>query len=260
MGYASSFTKRQENDRETARIRLMSTLTDHASNLQAALASVKQRIAGFERKYAREPGSVQLLAVSKSQPAECVRTAYALGQRRFAENYLQEALVKLETLADCIIEWHFIGPIQSNKTRELAARFDWVHSVDRLKIAQRLNEQRPAARGLLKVLIQVNLSDEDSKSGVVLSEVPALAQAIATLPQLQLRGLMAIPAPSTDMARQRQVFRQLAQARDQLLAAGHTHCRELSMGMSSDFEAAIAEGATMVRIGTDIFGARVTMP
>jgi len=238
----------------------MSTLTDHAFNLQTALASVKQRIAGFERKYAREPGSVQLLAVSKTQTPERVRAACALGQRLFAENYLQEALAKMQALADCTIEWHFIGPIQSNKTRDLAHSFDWVHSIDRLKIAQRLNEQRPLERGPLKVLIQVNLSDEDSKSGVALIEVPALAQAIAALPQLQLCGLMAIPAPASDMARQRQVFRQLALTRDQLLVAGHRFCRELSMGMSSDFEAAIAEGATMVRIGTDIFGARVTMP
>ena len=238
----------------------MSTPTDHAPNLQTALASVKQRIGEFERKYAREPGSVQLLAVSKTQSGERVRAACALGQHRFAENYLQEALAKQDLLRDCTIEWHFIGPIQSNKTRDLAHNFDWVHSVDRLKIAQRLNEQRPAERGPLKVLIQVNLSNEDSKSGISIDEASALAAAIAALPRLQLRGLMAIPAPSTDMARQRQLFRLLAQARDQLLAAGHTHCRELSMGMSSDFEAAIAEGATMVRIGTDIFGARVTMP
>ena len=240
----------------------MSTLadyTDNRHNLQSALASVKQRIAEFERKYAQEPGSVQLLAVSKTQDAERVRAAFALGQRCFAENYLQEALGKMEALADCAIEWHFIGPIQSNKTRELASRFDWVHSVDRLKIAQRLNEQRPAARGPLNVLIQVNLSAEVSKSGVALNEVTALATAIAGLPQLRLRGLMAIPAPASDLAMQRQVFRRLADLRNQLLADGHAQCRELSIGMSSDFEAAIAEGATMVRIGTDIFGARVTM-
>ncbi len=249
-----------ENDWKTTRIRLMSTLTDYPEKLQAALTSVKQRIAEFEQKYAREPGSVQLLAVSKTQPSQHVRAAYELGQHCFGENYLQEALTKIEQLSDCAIEWHFIGPIQSNKTRDLATHFDWVHSVDRLKIAQRLDEQRPVERGPLKVLIQVNLSEEDSKSGVTLNEAGALAEAIAKLPQLQLSGLMAIPAPSTDVAMQRQVFRQLAQARDALLAQGHAQCRHLSIGMSSDFEAAIAEGATMVRIGTDIFGARVTMP
>ncbi len=238
----------------------MATLTNHTGNLQTALVNVRQRIAEFERKYAREPGCVQLLAVSKTQGPERVHAVYELGQHRFAENYLQEALGKMDALADCAIEWHFIGPIQSNKTRDLAARFDWVHSVDRLKIAQRLNEQRPPARGPLNVLIQVNLSDEDSKSGVAVGEVASLAAGIAGMPQLQLRGLMAIPAAATDFAAQRLVFRRLAQARDQLVANGHSGCRELSIGMSSDFEAAIAEGATMVRIGTDIFGARVTMP
>jgi len=188
-----------------------------------------------------------------------VRAVYELGQHRFAENYLQEALSKMDALANCTIEWHFIGPIQSNKTRDLAARFDWVHSVDRLKIAQRLNEQRPSSRGPLNVLIQVNSSNEAGKAGVAPGEVATLAAGIADLPQLRLRGLMAIPAPSTDIAVQRRVFRQLALARNQLLANGHPECRELSIGMSSDFEAAIAEGATMVRIGTDIFGARVTM-
>jgi PLP dependent protein len=241
-------------------MQLMTTLTNYTGNLQAALASVKQRIAEFEQKYAREPGSVQLLAVSKTQPAARVGAVYELGQHCFAENYLQEALAKMAALSDCAIDWHFIGPIQSNKTRDLATHFDWVHSVDRLKIAQRLNEQRPGQRGPLKVLIQVNLSEEHSKSGVALNEVGALATAIAQLPQLQLSGLMAIPAPSSDVTAQRQVFRRLAQARAELQAEGHRQCRELSMGMSSDFEAAIAEGATMVRIGTDIFGARGTMP
>ena len=224
--------------------------------LQIALANVKRRIAEYELKYAREPGSVQLLAVSKTQPAERVREAFGYGQRAFAENYLQEALAKQTALTDCAIEWHFIGPIQSNKTRDIAAHFDWVHTVERIKIAERLNEQRPSARGPLNVLIQINLSGEASKSGVVLAEVPALARAIAALPNLRLRGLMTIPAPASSLDAQRLVFRQLAAARDQLLTQGHVNCQQLSMGMSADFEAAIAEGATYVRIGTDIFGAR----
>lgn len=232
------------------------------NNLEISLQNVKQRISAYELKYAREPGSVQLLAVSKTQAAERIREAFHSGQQRFAENYVQEALVKMAALADCNIEWHFIGPIQSNKTRDLAENFNWVHSVDRLKIAQRLNEQRPLAHGPLNILLQVNLSHETSKAGVDLAQLPTLAAAIAPLANLRLGGLMAIPAIQTDFVAQRQLFRQLAVARDQLLAGGHPHCRALSMGMSTDFEAAIAEGATFVRIGTDIFGSRktVTMP
>lgn len=225
-------------------------------SLQIALANVKQRIAEYELKYAREPGSVQLLAVSKTQAAARVREAFGYGQHLFAENYLQEAQAKQAALTDCAIDWHFIGPIQSNKTRDIAAHFDWVHTVDRIKIAERLDEQRPAARGPLNVLIQVNLSEEASKSGVALAEVAALAKAMTALPNIRLRGLMAIPAPASSLDAQRLVFRQLATARDQLQAQGHADCQHLSMGMSADFEAAIAEGATYVRIGTDIFGAR----
>ncbi|HTR00119.1 MAG TPA: YggS family pyridoxal phosphate-dependent enzyme [Candidatus Acidoferrum sp.] len=224
--------------------------------LQARLQQVRQRIAAYEQKYAREPHSVQLVAVSKTQAAERVRAVYSLGHRHFGENYLQEALAKREALADCNIVWHFIGPIQSNKTRDLAAGFDWIHSVDRLKIAERLNEQRDPARGPLRVLIQVNLSGEASKSGCTPEALPELAAAIARLPQLRLRGLMAIPAPETDFDRQRQVFHQLRLARNAVMEAGLRDCRELSMGMSADFEAAIAEGATLVRIGSDIFGKR----
>lgn len=224
--------------------------------LQARLQQVKQRIADYELEYAREAGSVQLLAVSKTQAAARVQEAFTLGQLRFGENYLQEALQKMQELAGLPIEWHFIGPIQSNKTRDIASHFDWVHSVDRLKIAQRLSEQRPVARGPLNVLIQVNLSNEDSKSGCALAELGPLATAMATLPMLALRGLMAIPAPAASLTAQRLVFRQLAEARAGLQASGHHACTELSMGMSADFEAAIAEGATLVRIGSDIFGAR----
>ena len=228
--------------------------------LEKSLQQVLQRIAAYELKYAREKGAVQLVAVSKTQPADAVRAVCELGQRRFGENYLQEAIAKQALLADCDLEWHFIGPIQSNKTRELAACFNWVHSVDRARIAQRLHDQRDPALGVLNVLIQVNLSVEASKSGCSLDALPALAAVIAGLSHLRLCGLMAIPAPATDVASQRPVFRQLRLARDQLAAAGHQHCRELSMGMSADFEAAIAEGTTLVRIGSDIFGARKTAP
>ncbi|HEY0963193.1 MAG TPA: YggS family pyridoxal phosphate-dependent enzyme [Pseudomonadales bacterium] len=229
-----------------------------ASTLDAispALADVRARIEKSEREYARLPGSVQLLAVSKTHAAAAVQRAYEAGQRHFGENYLQEALAKIEQLpAD--ITWHFIGPIQSNKTRPLAERFDWVHTVDREKVARRLDEQRPADKVPLNVLLQVNVSGEASKSGASLDELPALAAVIGTLPRLRLRGLMAIPAPTADIAKQRAAFRQLADARTALVAAGHASCTELSMGMSQDMEAAIAEGATMVRVGTDIFGAR----
>jgi pyridoxal phosphate enzyme (YggS family) len=226
-----------------------------SSPIATALNAVRLRIAESAKEYARVPGSVQLLAVSKTHDAEKVRAAYAAGQRQFAENYLQEALEKMDALPPDIT-WHFIGPIQSNKTRPLAERFDWVHTVDREKIARRLDEQRPADRPPLNVLLQVNVSREASKSGVVLSELPALAAVVGTLARLRLRGLMAIPAPATSFEAQRQAFRQLREARAALVAQGYTGCTELSMGMSQDMEAAIAEGATMVRIGTDIFGAR----
>jgi pyridoxal phosphate enzyme (YggS family) len=224
--------------------------------IAAALDAVRLRIAESERKYARVPGSVQLLAVSKTHGADRVRAAHAHSQHLFAENYLQEALDKIHALADLDLVWHFIGPIQSNKTGPLAEHFDWVHTVDREKIASRLNEQRPAAQAPLKVLLQVNVSGEASKSGVALADLPILAARVATLPRLQLRGLMAIPAPEPDFDRQRQAFRLLAEARSQLQQLGHKDCTELSMGMSQDLEAAIAEGATMVRVGTDIFGPR----
>lgn len=223
--------------------------------IPAALAAVRARIEKSEREYARVPGSVQLLAVSKTHAAAAVQRARDAGQHHFGENYLQEALGKMEQLSTDLV-WHFIGPIQSNKTRPLAERFDWVHTVDREKIARRLDEQRPADKPPLNVLLQMNVSGETSKSGVSLAGLPALAAVVASLPRLRLRGLMAIPAPTDDVAGQRAAFRQLAEARDALVAAGHTTCTELSMGMSQDMEAAIAEGATMVRVGTDIFGAR----
>lgn len=229
-------------------------------NITASLEAVRRRIAESEREYARHPGAVQLLAVSKTQPAARIRDAYHAGQHAFGENYLQEALDKMQALDDLPLQWHFIGPIQSNKTGPLAARFDWVHTIDREKIARRLAAQRPPERGPLNVLIQVNLDGEASKSGVDPAALPALAAVVASLPTLALRGLMAIPAPVADSAAQRATFRQLALARDALVQAGYHDCRELSMGMSGDMEAAIAEGATFVRIGTDIFGQRDHTP
>ncbi len=239
---------------------MLETTKNSANPIAAALAAVHQRLTESEREYARVPGSVQLLAVSKTHGVDKVLAAYHAGQRHFAENYLQEALDKMPQLPRDIT-WHFIGPIQSNKTRALAEHFDWVHTVDREKIARRLAEQRPAGRAPLNVLLQVNVSGEASKSGVSIADLPTLAAAISGLPNLKLCGLMAIPAPATDFAAQRQAFRQLAAARATLQALGYKECTELSMGMSQDAEAAIAEGATMVRIGTDIFGARAgTMP
>jgi len=201
--------------------------------------------------------SVTLLAVSKTVPAEVVRDAFDAGQRSFGENYVREALDKVAALADvrAQIDWHLIGPLQSNKTREVAEQFDWVHSVDRLRIAERLSSQRPATLEPLNICLQVNISAEDSKSGVAPAELPALAAAVAALPRLRLRGLMAIPEPADDPAAQRAPHRALRELFDSLRADG-LPLDTLSMGMSADLEAAVAEGSTMVRIGTALFGAR----
>ena len=220
-------------------------------NLQA----VNRAVSGAVTVAGRAPGSVRLLAVSKTFPAAAVRAAYGAGQTTFGENYLQEALDKIEALADLPIEWHFIGPIQSNKTRPIAEHFDWVHSVDRLKVAERLSAQRPPQLAPLNICLQVNVSGEASKSGVAPEEVPALAQTLSRLPRLRLRGLMAIPAPTDDPAGQREPFRRMRDLLETLNARG-LQLDTLSMGMSHDFPAAIMEGATMVRIGTAIFGAR----
>jgi len=216
---------------------------------------VGQQIADAAQACGRAPESVTLLAVSKTQSAETVREAWQAGQRHFGENYVQEALDKIAALPLSGLVWHFIGPIQSNKTRDIASHFDWVHSVDRLKIATRLNEQRPAGMVPLNVCIQVNISGEDTKSGVALSEVPALCDALQGLPNLRLRGLMAIPAPCEDPAAQRAVYAPLA-ALVQQLQVRCPGMDTLSIGMSGDFAAAIAEGSTLVRVGTAIFGAR----
>jgi len=224
-----------------------------AANLQA----VKNDIAAAAQQAGREASAVSLLAVSKTVSAERVREAFQAGQHAFGENYVQEGLDKIAALDDLRsrIQWHFIGPLQSNKTRPVAEQFDWVHAIDRLKIAERLSAQRPADMAPLQVCIQVNISDETTKSGVPPKDVLALAQAVAALPNLQLRGLMAIPAPAEDPEAQRQPFAALRELLDQLRQAG-LQVDTLSMGMSADMDAAIAEGATLVRIGTAIFGAR----
>jgi hypothetical protein len=228
-------------------------MSDLAHNLDA----VHRRIAQAALAAGREPASIALLAVSKTFPADDARAAHAAGQRAFGENYVQEALDKIEALADLrsALEWHFIGPLQSNKTRPVAEHFDWVHSVDRLKIAQRLAEQRPEGLPPLNVCLQVNVSGEASKSGVTPADTPALAQAIAALPELRLRGLMSIPEPAGDLEAQRAPHRVLRALFEQLRADGHA-LDTLSMGMSGDLEAAVLEGATIVRIGTAIFGKR----
>lgn len=227
------------------------------SHIADNLLAVHARIESAALAARRAPDSVRLLAVTKTFPADDVRTAFAAGQRAFGENYVQESLSKIEALADlrAEIEWHFIGPLQSNKTRPVAEHFDWVHSVDRLKIAQRLSEQRPDSLAPLNVCLQVNVSGEASKSGVVPIEAPDLARAIAALPKLRLRGLMSIPEPADDPEAQRKPHRILHTLFDALTAQGLA-LDTLSMGMSSDLEAAVLEGATIVRIGTAIFGKR----
>jgi len=228
-------------------------MTDVASRL----ATVNGRIRALEALYGRAPGSVRLLAVSKTKPAEDVAAAHAAGQAAFGENHLQDALTKLDhpLLAALPLEWHFIGPLQSNKTRTVAERFQWLHSLDRLKVARRLDAQRPPALGPLDVCIQVNVSGEATKSGVSEDELAAFADAVAGLERLRLRGLMAIPAPAQGLEAQRAPFRRLREAAERLRAAGHP-LDTLSMGMTDDMEAAIAEGTTLVRIGTAIFGPR----
>jgi pyridoxal phosphate enzyme (YggS family) len=229
------------------------------SSIEAKLQQVRQRIARACHSAGRPEQSVTLLAVTKTFGATAVRQAHAAGQRDFGENYVQEALAKIDALADLRprLSWHLIGPLQSNKTRVVAERFDWVHSVDRLKIAQRLAEQRPADLPPLQLCLQVNISGEASKSGLLPAEVPAVAMAVASLPadRVRLRGLMAIPEPAGDYEAQRAPHRALHELLDALNASG-LGLDTLSMGMSADLEAAVAEGATIVRVGSAIFGAR----
>jgi PLP dependent protein len=228
-----------------------------SSHVARHLDEVRQRIAKAAANASRDASAVTLLAVSKTFPAEDVRAAFNAGQRAFGENYVQEAVAKIAELADLRsqVEWHFIGPLQSNKTKVVAENFDWVHSVDRLKIAERLSDQRGDSMAALNVCLQVNVSGEASKSGVTPDETLALARAVAALPRLRLRGLMAIPEPAGTLDEQRAPHRRLREIMDTLRAEG-LELDTLSMGMSADIEAAILEGATMVRIGTAIFGAR----
>lgn len=232
-------------------------MTDASLMPDRRLHAVQERIAQAASAAGRKPSDVNLLAVSKTFDADAIRRLAACGQREFGENYLQEALAKQAQLIDLPLLWHFIGPIQSNKTRAIAENFSWVHSVDRLKIAERLSAQRPADLPPLQVCIELNVSGEASKGGVALEELPALADAVAALPRLQLRGLMAIPAAAFGVAEQRAAFRLVREAFEGLNARGHV-LDTLSMGMSSDLEAAILEGATIVRVGTALFGERNT--
>ena len=228
------------------------------ANLQANLRALHERITKAARGVGRDPSSVRLLAVSKAFPAPSVAEAARAGQRAFGENYVQEAIDKMDALAGSAhqpLEWHFIGPIQSNKTRAIAERFDWVQSVDRVKVAERLSDQRPVNLPPLNVLLQVNVSGEATKGGVAPDELGQLADLVSRLPRLRLRGVMAIPAPEADFARQRAAFAFTHELFRQLREHG-SDLDTLSIGMSDDLEAAIAEGSTMVRVGTAIFGAR----
>lgn len=225
------------------------------SRLENNIAKLRQRIRLSAKKYHRQEGEILLLAVSKTRPAEDIRAAYHSGITDFGESYLQEALPKIDALGALPLTWHFIGPIQSNKTRTIAERFDWVHSVDREKIARRLSEQRPEGTRPLQVCLQVNISGEASKSGVSAADLPGLAETITELPQLTLRGLMAIPAATGNESEQRRAFAQLRQLFESLRPRVAT-LDTLSMGMSGDMDAAIAEGSTLLRIGTALFGPR----
>jgi pyridoxal phosphate enzyme (YggS family) len=225
------------------------------TTISAALQAVKQRIARAATAAGRSAESIRLLAVSKTWPAEAVREAHEAGQTAFGESYVQEAVAKIEALSGLPLEWHFIGPIQSNKTRLIAEHFAWVHGVDRARIAERLSQARPPELPPLQVCIQVNVSSEASKSGIAPDALPELARFVRTLPRLELRGLMTIPEPTDDTALQRSRFRLLRELLAQLNGEGF-QLDTLSMGMSGDLEAAIAEGATIVRVGEAIFGAR----
>lgn len=222
----------------------------------AALQSVRERIAAAALRAGRDPAGICLVAVSKLQPPAMVRAAYAAGQRDFGENYVQEGVTKVDELADLTdARWHFIGQLQSNKTREIAERYAWVHTIDRERIAARLSAQRPHHAPPLQVLLQVRLADEPGKGGLAVGDVPALATVIEALPRLQLRGLMCIPPPAQGLEAQRRPFRELRTLLERLNANGH-RLDTLSMGMSDDLEAAVLEGATIVRVGTAVFGAR----
>ena len=230
-------------------------MTTIHGKIRENLQKIHKRIEIAATSCGREPSEIQLLAVSKTKPAAAIREAYAAGQRRFGENYVQEAVAKMQELSDLDIEWHYIGGIQSNKTRIIAAHFDWAHGVASLKHARRLSEQRPDTLPPLYICLQVNISGESSKQGVIPTDAPGLAAAIAGLPHIRLRGLMALPEATDDPQRQQAAFRSVRELLESLNRTG-LQLDTLSMGMSNDLEAAIGEGATMVRIGTAIFGAR----
>ena len=225
------------------------------TELERNISEVDRRIRAAERASGRATGAVSLLAVSKTKPSELVRQAHGFGLSAFGENYAQEMAEKAAALADLPLCWHFIGPIQSNKTALIAEVSDWVHSIDRLKVVRRLSEQRPDDKAPLNVLVQINTSNEDSKSGVEPDAAPELIAAINELPRLRLRGLMTIPAATSDQTAQREPFRQLRELMDRL-SDPLPQLDTLSMGMSGDLEAAVSEGANIVRVGTDVFGAR----
>ncbi|MBL4582401.1 MAG: YggS family pyridoxal phosphate-dependent enzyme [Gammaproteobacteria bacterium] len=226
-------------------------MTTIAENIE----QLRDRLQRYERQYERSAGSVKLLAVSKRHSVESIIAANEAGIEDFGENYLQEALDKIQHLSSKRLNWHFIGPIQSNKTKAIAKNFQWVHSIDRLKVAQRLSDQREPSAAKLNVCVQINLSQEASKSGIELDDAEALCDSIEALPNLKLRGLMAIPAALLDLESQRRSFQTLAQEYSRLKPR-YAQFDTLSMGMSNDFEAAIAEGSTLIRIGTTLFGMR----
>ena len=230
-------------------------MPDKTDGIDQCLTAVRERIRAAETRFGRAPGSVTLLAVSKRHPAAAIRAAHAAGQTAFGENYLQEAAAKQDELADLELCWHFIGAIQSNKTREAAARFHWVHTVDRPKIARRLGAQRPESLPPLQVCIQVNVDGAPGKAGCRPEDVAAVAAAVEEQPRLQLRGLMTLPDSADDFETQRRPFARLREIFETLVSAGHS-LDTLSMGMTGDLEAAVAEGATLVRIGTALFGPR----
>ncbi len=231
------------------------TNIDRHTDLAARYSQVCSAIAAAGKRFSRPNGSVTLVAVSKTRSADEVRAVANLGQRDFGENQVQEAVDKIQVLADMGLSWHFIGTIQSNKCRDIAANFDWVHSIDRFKIARRLSEMRPQSRGPLNLFLQVNLQEEQTKSGITADHLEDLVNNVLALPKIRLCGLMAIPKPATDFDTQRRVFRMLFDLQNHLRSKGlPLDC--LSMGMTDDMDAAIAEGATHVRIGTAIFGPR----
>lgn len=224
-------------------------------SIAAAIQHIQTELRSYENRYSRDPGSVQLLAVSKRKPVSAIREAIAAGQRAFGENYVDEALEKISAIADDTLQWHFIGAIQSRKCADIAQHFHWAHGVDRFKVANRLSASRPSDMSPLNVCLQVNLDNEAGKAGVAIEQLHDLAQQCASLPGIRVRGLMAIPAPRTELDDQREVFSRLSTALTQLQSEW-PQMDTLSMGMSADMEAAVAEGATIVRIGTALFGAR----